>query len=432
MMTRKPMEEWEREVELTTARQTNTRLRPAVRDLWSSLLAGRVVVMIGDSTSMNVCKSVQAVVQTPDCPVRDDTMFSWRHKPPGAPGRSPRKGAGALCCIKAGYMPLNKNVPNVAAVAVKGVPLAQQVRIARPISLATCRAHVERNEAYHLGVAAPWMHANIGDALQCLHLARLLHPRDVVVANSGLHHNDMSTLRANVVSFIEYYKLAAQANMNVMWRETIPQHWATRFGVFAWHLHNSSARGKPYCCVPLPVKRPHGKQKWNVMAEPLLRVAGVPVVQYFGVFDELHHLHRGCHDCTHYIENATDMRAANALGVNIRKLLRPGSEQTAARAAKSSDAAMSRAALLAAAEASYEAAKNDTNRIVPGSGQDRNTPPVEGVHLSLAPFYLDFRHARAGGECVPMPRAHAACPSGAPLPCTCKAPREWRHVSRPP
>ena len=47
------MEEWEREVELTTARQTNTRLRPAVRDLWSSLLAGRVVVMIGTGAESN-------------------------------------------------------------------------------------------------------------------------------------------------------------------------------------------------------------------------------------------------------------------------------------------------------------------------------------------------------------------------------------------
>lgn len=305
------MEEWEREVERTTARQSNAQLRPAVRSLWGGLLAGRVVVMVGDATTMTVCKTVQRVMQSSECPIRDDAMFVWKRK---FMQRGPRSGAGALCCIQAGFMPVKNKAP------------APQPRIARPISKDTCRQHVESSEVKQLGVAAPWMHVNIGDALQCLHLTHLLVPRDVVVANSGLHHHEMSTLRANMVSFIEYYKAAARLKMNIMWRETIPQHWPTRYGDFAYHLHNYSAPREPYRCAPLPAKRPYGKQKWNVFAEPMLQSAGVPIVRYFNVFAEWHYLHTGGNDCTHYIENATDMRAANVLGFNIRKLLRPGSE----------------------------------------------------------------------------------------------------------
>ena len=184
------------------------------------------------------------------------------------------------------------------------------------------------------------VHHNLGDTLQCMLAANVLRESDVVIANAGLHHNKLSSLKPNLDSFIEFYHAATTAKVHALWRETSPQHWPTPSGEYAIDAvkHGNLTRDTVkndqgnlrFPCVPLNT-RAGNRQKWNDFAAPLLQASRVPIIRFFDLFSSWHYLHTGAYftadahkeDCTHFVGYTTDMRAALLVARDTMSLLWP-------------------------------------------------------------------------------------------------------------
>ena len=291
-------------------------LRPDARTQWEHVLKGRLVIMAGDSTTEALCEHIQKLVQVEPCPIVDNfrkgtsaTLFAW------AKAAAPRTGRGAICCIFTGAVPMAAGV-NTAL---------PQVRV-RP-NKAACQHQALDTRTFNRGAFYPWVHVNIGDTLHCLLLAGVLRANDVVVANTGLHHNNLGSLNTSLDSFVRFFHAAKASRVCTTWRETLPQHWATPGGEYLLRARMSilhaKRNGSTPCCVPLPEAQRNGtrRQKWNEFAEPRLWANGVPVLRVYHLFSGLDYLHKACYDCMHYIEAATHSRAVIAMAVGVTRAL---------------------------------------------------------------------------------------------------------------
>ena len=142
--------------------------------------------------------------------------------------------------------------------------------------------------------------------MECVSEMGLIGSNDVVVANAGVHHNDVRTLKANVIHFLSWWQQTA-ARPCVLWRQTLPQHFDTANGTYSpvasltskerlwlvkdWkfeafrEIHHS-----PNCCKP--VHQP--SQKFGATADPLIAQAGIPIIDLYQVGAPLWWAHTGC------------------------------------------------------------------------------------------------------------------------------------------
>ena len=300
---------------IANAIKQDQNLRPDARMQWEHLLSGRLIIMAGDSTTEALCKHIQKLVQVEPCPIVDHfrkgtsaTLFAW------AKAAAPRTGRGAICCMRTGHVPMT------------GVNTALPQVHVRP-NKAACHHQALDTRTFNRGAFYPWVHVNIGDTLHCLLLAGVLRANDVVVANTGLHHNNLGSLNTSLDSFVRFFHAARASRVCATWRETLPQHWATPAGEYLLRARMSilhaKGNGSTPCCVPLPAAQRNGthRQKWNDFTEPTLRANGVPVLRVYDLFSGLDYLHKACYDCTHYMEAATHTRAVHAMAVGVTRAL---------------------------------------------------------------------------------------------------------------
>ena len=186
---------------------------------------------------------------------------------------------------------------------------------------------------------SPWLSGffadvDLGDTMRCLTSTGAVGAGDLIVANAGLHYNDLALLRTSVLSLLAWHQETPAAQRPcTIWRETLPQHWNTADGTFdkIW-VDKEAARMLPYCCKPLASMeelqhtgpgRPANRslQKWNDLANPL--VAGrMPILRLFRSFEPLYdqHFGPGCGDCTHWSEAANE-RAARETASQLTDLV---------------------------------------------------------------------------------------------------------------
>ena len=334
-------------------------LRPDVVSQWTRILRGRIVVMAGDSTSIKLCGALITTVKPEPCPIiwkgnmqENEVPKDWSVDAHGtaAPGSfsyspflAPRRGRGALCCLRTGLLFLRDTRAN------------ENTRVPRPITIESCALSANITKANHPNVSQtmrdqPWVHHNLGDTLQCMLATNVLRASDVVIANSGLHHNSLSTLKPNLDSFLDFYHAARSAKMHVLWRETTPQHWPTPSGEYAICDFGSTTRpdvvddkcrgpgvctSRQYPCAPLAdsaLKAGH-RQKWNDFTEPFLQASRVPTIRLFDLYAGWHYLHEGSFfrdedtkrvfavDCTHFVGQFVDMRAALLIATDVSRAL---------------------------------------------------------------------------------------------------------------
>jgi hypothetical protein len=151
-----------------------------------------------------------------------------------------------------------------------------------------------------------------------------------VLVNAGVHHSkdpEMS-LRLNVVEAVRWYKgFESQASRPcVIWKQTLPQHFHSADGGYvAANIHDVSKvkfdalMSRPGgCCAAIPKNSttPSCCQRFNALADPLVKEAEIPHVDIYKALATVPFLHNGCvlgrHgkermlDCTHWKKGAPE------------------------------------------------------------------------------------------------------------------------------
>ena len=150
---------------------------------------------------------------------------------------------------------------------------------------------------------------SLGDALAALYSPGepdWLGPRDVLVANMGLHHKDIDTasgrmeVRDLMQQFLSVYNMLPPPRPRLMWRETTAQH----YDHVPWGAY---VQGKPgERCVPHKT----AKDPYNLLTTPLVlhALASSTDVLRIWQFSAVHHdqhpaKHGSPHaDCTHFCQ----------------------------------------------------------------------------------------------------------------------------------
>ena len=154
--------------------------------------------------------------------------------------------------------------------------------------------------------------------------SRGFRPSDVLVVNTGVHHNTPSTtLAANVRGMVQWYERQSSGKRPaLLWRETLPTHF-----VSPSHNGEYSPGGNLKCgasdghCVASadPIGR---TQKFNRVSSPIVEAAALPIIRAHNVTSPLWDMHNGCLvrgpenravDCVHYPFPSPVLRYVNIL-----------------------------------------------------------------------------------------------------------------------
>lgn len=186
----------------------------------------------------------------------------------------------------------------------------------------------------------------IGDAAACLTLVGLTRHDDVLVVNSGLHHNadPNRTLTSSVTRLATWHRNAVKQQQApcMLWMETLPQHfdsWDGRYiapssseaptnvtdkeGLYSQWPSNGNEVDPRCQCRPLDVARDQNghHQRFNDISSPLISQAGISMIHVYSLLVQRWDLHLGCRmignrtrkDCTHYRPEAYESLAAKVL-----------------------------------------------------------------------------------------------------------------------
>ena len=152
-----------------------------------------------------------------------------------------------------------------------------------------------------------------------------LRSTDILVVNTGLHHNEPNaTLVANVRSFILWFQNQSSPP-TVIWRESTPQHFATETG--EWDTHEKAGivcgRVGGICAAMNPLREKTEFQKYNNASTPMIVAAGIPIVALYQALAPYWHSHTGCvlkHrtvDCVHYAFPSPPLRFGNLATISL-------------------------------------------------------------------------------------------------------------------
>ncbi|PSC74746.1 hypothetical protein C2E20_2256 [Micractinium conductrix] len=153
-----------------------------------------------------------------------------------------------------------------------------------------------------------------GRGLPALLEAGLASPQDLLVASFGLHHGDRQEYSALLSAFLAYYAEHAALLPKLLWQQVSAQHFDGPGGEY-------NGGKLPFACKTIEgyivegqgqlVLEPGHKDTadvlhggWrNALADPIMRAAGVPIIQSFNDTVPLSDAHRdngSGHECTHY------------------------------------------------------------------------------------------------------------------------------------
>lgn len=138
----------------------------------------------------------------------------------------------------------------------------------------------------------PGAHASLGALFNALAASGGLSQKDVVIANSGLHHRaglrqSKSTLDGDVTSLLgAYEKLKPERRPTLIWRETSPTSFPTHDGDYApgGFPPSSTCNGSSALSTPLRHATMHTSSdavpagSYNAISNPLVAAAGVPIL----------------------------------------------------------------------------------------------------------------------------------------------------------
>jgi hypothetical protein len=72
---------------------------------------------------------------------------------------------------------------------------------------------------------------DLGDAMRCFALAKLIHFNDILIINAGVHYNDPFSYSKCIDGFLSWY---SDHNFPcTFWRQTLPQHFPTPTGAYS-------------------------------------------------------------------------------------------------------------------------------------------------------------------------------------------------------
>jgi len=129
-------------------------------------------------------------------------------------------------------------------------------------------------------------------------------PHDVHFINTGTWHNDEGTLRRSLNDFLSFVTKAREAGEtlpHVVWRETTPQHFLTKGGLY----HKYAPKG---CIQSVDLDDLRSHDYRNRMAREMIGAAGIPIMPLWELLVQRPDLHTTVFtkptmpDCTHWCE----------------------------------------------------------------------------------------------------------------------------------
>ncbi|KAK9821784.1 hypothetical protein WJX81_002796 [Elliptochloris bilobata] len=141
-------------------------------------------------------------------------------------------------------------------------------------------------------------------------LGRAASPGDIVVVNSGLHHNNDYAGKLGVLA--DWGAEARRCGLQLMWRDTSPQHFNTSGGEWP-------GGEPPYNCTPH--REPVLDGGWrNKLATPIFQERGIPVLDTWNQTTELWEFHRDNghgHECSHFCFPSAPQVWVHALYISL-------------------------------------------------------------------------------------------------------------------
>ena len=155
---------------------------------------------------------------------------------------------------------------------------------------------------------------SLGDTMECLLGMNAIARTSIVVINVGLHHNEESSLRAQVGGFTSWLRSARAAPKPLpclMWLQSLPQHFPTPDGTYrkSWLFDEQCAASNAHSranlstfltgdgrgCVPLSLDQlGNSRQRFNDVTDAIVSEVKLPIVESWRVVVDHSQDHPGC------------------------------------------------------------------------------------------------------------------------------------------